>query len=366
MIFELPDTVAQKMRQTPQSPRWHGEGDVLTHTGMVAEELQNLPEYRTLSNRQQKIVTTAAWLHDIGKISQTREVGDDIESPNHAGVGSRMARAELWLNSGLCGTSDAMLMRESIALLIRYHSFPPHAIDAPDAKLRLHRIAANGLLIPDFSIKLLCILARADMLGRICDDKNEMLEQIALCEELAKEEGCYESPYQFPSDLTRRAYLAGRDVWKDQLLYDDTWGEVVLMSGLPGTGKDTWIVRNLPDLPMVSLDDIRRKHKISPTAPQGFVANLAKEQAKAHLRAHQEFVWNATNLTTDTRRQLISLFESYGARVRIVYLETDWATQLQRNGSREHQVPVSVIESMLSKLTPPEASEGTKVEWIAW
>lgn len=202
------------------------------------------------------------------------------------------------------------------------------------------------------------------MMGRYCDDKLEMLDQIALCEELSKEEGCFESAYRFPSDFTRRAFLDGKDIWKDQTLHDDTWGEVILMSGLPGSGKDTWIKLNILDIPMVSLDDIRRVHKIAPTAPQGFVANLAKEQAKEHLRRHEPFVWNATNLTTDTRRKLISLFESYKARVRIVYLETDWLTQITRNTSRPDQVPTSVITSMLTKLIPPEAHEAVKVEWI--
>lgn len=364
MMFELPHALAERMKQTPQSERWHGEGDVLAHTGMVVDELHALPDYKALPRRQQELLTVAAWLHDIGKITQSRQVGDHIEAPNHAGVGSRMAREMLWRESLLCGTADSMSTREAISLLIRYHSFPPHAIDSPDAKVRLHRIAANGLLAPDFSVKLLCILAKADMKGRICDDKAEMLDQIALCEELAREEGCYEAPYAFPSELTRRAYLNGRDLWKEQLLHDDTWGEVVLMSGLPGTGKDTWISRNMPDNPMVSLDEIRRIHKIAPTSPQGFVANVAKEQAKEFLRRHQPFVWNATNLTADTRRKLISLFESYKARVRIVYLETDWQTQLLRNASRPDPVPLPVITSMLSKLTLPEAHEAAGVEWL--
>lgn len=364
MTFELSQTVAERMRLTPQSSQWHGEGDVLTHTGMVVRALHELTEYQKLSSRQQEILTVAAWLHDIGKIAQSRQIGDDIDAPNHAGIGSRMAREELWMNGGLCGTKGMMQMREAIALLVRYHSLPPHVIDSSDAKVRLHKIASDGMLTPDFSIKMLCILSRADMMGRICADKAEMLDQIALCEELAKEEGCYEAPYPFPTDLTRRAFLDGRDVWKDQTLYDNTWGEVVLMSGLPGTGKDTWIRSNLTDISMVSLDEIRRRHKIAPTAPQGFVANVAKEQAKELLRRHEPFVWNATNITPDTRRKLIALFESYQARVRVIYLETDWQTQLQRNASRDDQVPVSVISSMLRKLTPPEASEAARVEWI--
>ena len=95
------------------------------------------------------------------------------------------------------------------------------------------------------------------------------------------------------------------------------------MSGLPGVGKDTWIQRNAPDLPMISLDEIRKELKYSPTHNQGKVANLARERAKELLRQHQHFVWNATNITAQMRESLVALFETYHARVRIVYLETD-------------------------------------------
>ena len=115
---------------------------------------------------------------------------------------------------------------------------------------------------------------------------------------------------------------------------------------------------------MISLDNIRRERKISPKAEQGQVGNIAREQAKEYLRRHQPFVWNATNITTQLRESLISLFETYHARVRIVYLETDWQTLLERNRSREAVVPQDAIEAMLGKMTVPEAHEARKVEWI--
>lgn len=355
---------AEEMKRTPQSSRWHGEGDVFTHSEMVADALGDVPGFGNLTERQKEILTVAAWLHDIGKIARTRVVGEDIEAPGHSSAGSRMARREMWLNHGFCGDRDLVNFREAVALLIRYHSFPPHAIDAPDARVRLHSIAANGLLVPDFSIKLLCMLGRADMTGRIADDRDEMLDQIALCEELAKEEGCYEAPYPFASKLTRRAYLSGKDVWKDQKLHDSTWGPVYLMSGLPGTGKDTWIQRNLEGYPVVSLDDIREKLKISPTDNQGYVANLAKEKAREYLRLRRPFVWNATDITQPMRRQLVALFEEYDAQVHIIYLEAGLERVLRQNSGREAMVPQGVIESMIGKITPPEAHEAYSVEWI--
>lgn len=354
----------ERMRRTSQSPVWHGEGDVYTHTMMVAEALRNLHDYQQLTAVQQHTLMIAALLHDVGKIPTTTLIDGEWKAPHHAPTGSRMAREVLWKEYGLCGDPELMKIREAICLLIRYHSFPPHAIDLVDARLRLHRIASNSLLTPYFTIHMLCTLCRADMIGRRCNDQQQMLDQIALCEELAREEGGLDGCYPFKTDVVRRAYLSGQDVWREQELYDETWGEVILMSALPGTGKDTWIGRHCPTLPMVSLDDIRRRLKISPKAEQGFVANIAREQAKAYLRKHQPFVWNATDITMQMRESLVNLFEVYKARVHIVYLETSWNEQLQRNSQREHSVPDDVIESMLGKLVLPEVYEARKVEWI--
>lgn len=355
----------ERMRHTLQSPVWHGEGDVFTHTMMVVDELKKLPEYQLLTEAQKHILTIAAMLHDVGKIPTTTLIENDWQSPHHAPTGSRMARELLWKEYGMCGDAELMKIREAICLLIRYHSFPTHAIDKEDAKLRLHRIASNSLLVPYFSIRMLCLLCRADMLGRKCNDQQQKLEQIAFCEELAKEEGCLDCCYPFKTDVVRRAYLSGQDVWKEQELYDETWGEVTLMSGLPGTGKDTWLSNNYPDLPMISLDNIRREHRISPKSEQGLVANMAREQAKEYLRKHRPFVWNATNITTQMRESLISLFETYKARVHIIYLETTWSNQRERNSHREYAVPNDAVENMLGKLVLPEVHEARNVEWIS-
>ena len=64
------------------------------------------------------------------------------------------------------------------------------------------------------------------------------------------------------------------------------------------------------------------------------------------------------------RVRLIDLFESYGASVRIVYLETDLETQLRRNAGREDRVPETIIDSMLSKLAVPEIHEARCVQWL--
>lgn len=352
------------MRRTPQSPRWHAEGDVWTHTRMICEALVTMQEYRELPSLQRQILFLAALLHDVGKPLTTRQDGREWVSPSHSTKGALLARYLLWKECGMCGTSEFQAMREATVQLIKHHSFPPYALEKEGNEHKMISIAASAELIPDFSLKMLYLLSKADALGRECEDKADFVAQVDLFAELAKEHECYDGPVKFASDYTRRAYFSGSDVWPQQELYDETWGEVVMMCGLPGTGKDYWVEQNCKDMPVVSLDDIRRRYKLSPEGNQSEVASIGKEEAKVYLRKHQPFVWNATCITVDIRRQLIELFESYGASVRIVYLETDMETQLERNSNREHPVPETVICSMLRKLSPPEVHESKKVEWI--
>lgn len=367
--WDLIETSALKdhvdaMRHTPQSVRWHAEGDVWTHTRMVCESLISMQEYRELSPVQRQILFMAALLHDVGKPMTTRQEGEDWVAPSHSTKGALLARYILWKEFGMCGTLELQTMREAVVLLVKHHSFPPYALEKEENVRKMISIAALMALVPDFSLKLLHMLSKADALGRESEDKGDFVAQVDLFAELAKEQGCYDAPVSFASDYTRRAYLAGGDVWPQQELYDETWGEVVMLCGLPGTGKDYWISRNCKDMPIVSLDDIRRKHKLSQDGSQGHVASLGKEEAKSYLRKHQPFVWNATNITVDIRRQLIGLFESYGASVRIVYLETDLDTQLRRNADREDKVPEKTLDAFLRKLSVPEIHEARKVEWL--
>lgn len=356
-------TLLLQMAGVPQNPAYHGEGDVLTHTKMVCEVLAGLDQFRRLNERRRQEVFLAALLHDIGKIRRTRLEDGHWTSPHHAATGAAMARELLWLDCGWCGQPDRQAMRETVCILIRYHTLPPHAAYEADGVKRLLKAAANGALLPDFSIELLCLLAKADILGRICGDRAELLEAVELCEVTAEEYGCLTGPRPFPSRHTGYSYFSGKLELPDYELYDAAWGEAVLMCGLPGTGKDTWIASHCPGMPVVSLDAIRAELGISPTGPQKRAVDEARARAKVLLREKRPFVWNAANVSADLRRGLVELFTAYRASVHIVYLETEWGEERRRNANRAAVVPEQAILRMLSKLTPPEGFEAHRVEW---
>lgn len=207
-------------------------------------------------------------------------------------------------------------------------------------------------------------LAEADARGRLAADRAEVLERLELGFLPAEELGILERPYAFASPRAELAYFEGRLAYPAQELYDDSWGEVLLLCGLPGTGKDTWLRANAPGLAVVSPDEVRAEYGLPPTGPQEEVMRLAAERATALLRQRIPFAWNATSVSQSLRARQLELFSRYGARVRIVCLETGWETGLARNAARAEAVPEAAIERMLERLEPPERWEAARVDWL--
>lgn len=355
--------ILRKMDGIRQNPAWHGEGDAQIHTQRVCEVLTADPTFRKMDVQDRAELFTAALLHDIGKITKTRLENGVWVSPGHAAAGSRAARKFLWQTLDLAGTEETRRFRETVCSLVQFHSIPFHFLSRPEPERLLPSLAAEGCVIRNFSLRKLATLVRADILGREAGDVNRLLDELALFVSAAEEYACLDGPPAFADSFSRFAWLAGRTGFPEQKLYNDTWGKVYLMCGLPGTGKDTWIRRTHPELPTVSLDAIRTELGVSWEDAQGPVVALAFERARELLRAKRSFVWNATSLTPDLRRRELQLFRDYGAYTEIVALETSWREGLRRNRERTAMVPETVIDAMLNRFTPPSVREAHEVAW---
>jgi predicted kinase len=150
----------------------------------------------------------------------------------------------------------------------------------------------------------------------------------------------------------------------NRVLLDPRSDDVVVVAGLPGAGKTTWRRRHLPDLPVVSLDELRTELRVAPTADQGPVVARAKELARDHLRHRRPFAWDATNVTRHLRDPLVALCAGYGARVRIIYVEAPYDELLRRNRARPNLVPVPVLARLIDRLDVPDPTEAHRVEWV--
>ncbi|MBM4094723.1 MAG: HDIG domain-containing protein [Planctomycetes bacterium] len=345
------------MRDCPQDPVWHAEGNVLEHTKLVCEALVALDAWRALPPTDRSALFAAALMHDVGKPLATRHDHQGIRSPRHAAKGARLARTLLWEELLPAESLERFQLREQIVGLIRFHALPLHTANLDEARREM--VAASQVVRLD----RLAILAQADAAGRQAANRQELLERVEWFRELARENHCYTEPRRFASPHTRYVYFQGRELDPDVEVYDDTQLEVIVLSGLPGAGKDHWTTENAVGWPVVSLDAIRKTLGVDPEDNQGAVIAHAKELARTYLRRNVPFVWNATNVTRDLRRQLIGLLSNYHARVRIAYVETAWHELLRRNARRAARVPEAVLRKLAGKLEVPDVTESQQVEY---
>jgi predicted kinase len=348
------------MADVPQDKVWHAEGNVQIHTKMVCEAVIKLPEFELLSNQDKHIMVTACLMHDIEKRSTTKEDFKDgrtcIVAPRHADKGEVTARTILYKD-----IPTPYDIREAICKIVRYHGIPLWSSTEDESEYRV--IQSSVMVRNDF----LAMIATADILGRICDDNDEQLEKIELFEMLCRDMDCWDKPRPFEAALPRHKYLLDKG-YVDFIPYDDSKFEVFVMAGLPASGKDYYIKNNLSHLPMVSIDEIRREHGFKPTDKKGNgkAIQMTKELAKTYMRSRTDFVFNATNISTDMRTKWIGEFKAYKAKVTIVYMEAPYKELLRRNLNREYPVPEKVINKMINKIEIPSYTEAEEIITIAY
>lgn len=356
----IPAELQKRMMECQQDPEWHAEGDVWTHTMMVVAAMLQLVTKEKVPEPGDRVLLGAADYHDIGKPVTSRVEDGRIVTPNHGKVGSKMTRA-IWYRAG----TDAA-EREMVCGLIRHHQVLFHLLDQDPARA-LKRLARTSL---ECRLDWLVKLAMADLAGRVKTGKDDASEQLELALELVRENRCLTEPVCFPSDHTRFMYFRGEHDSIERECWDDTLFDVTLMSGLPASGKDTWIRKNAAGLAVVSLDEIRADLGAEGSGwseeMEGRVQQEAKRRAQELLRKRQTFVFNATHVTEQSRASRISLFKDYRVRTRIVHVEAPYQTILARNRLREGnaRVPEAAIERMIDKWEMPVSTEAHRVEVV--
>lgn len=351
--------VLEHARRTPQEPRYHGEGDVWTHTGMVIDALVQSADYRDADDDARCVLFFAALLHDVAKYRTTvvDPVTGRIGQPGHSRKGAVDARVLLW-EAGM-----PFALREAVCRLIAVHQVPFYLLDDPrraqTASFTLHELSWQ------LDLRLLAALAEADMRGRICADQARVLDSIELFRELAREEGCYGEPRAFADAHTRLSYFRGADVHPDYALFQEPGSRVTLMCGLPASGKDSWVRTHRVGLPVVSYDDAREALGLKHGENDGKAAHHATDLARALLREGKPFVWNATHLSRQMRTRTLDLCYAYGAEVEIVYLEQPRAELLRRNSRRDTTLSNKALLGMLHRWELPVPTEAHMVRYAA-
>lgn len=347
IAWASPQPWCRAMASCQQDAAWHAEGDVWTHTRMVCAQLPQLPEWPDLSQRERIILIFTALLHDAGKPLTSRidpETGH-VTSPRHAVEGEHLARAVL--REVDCDLET----REEIARMVRYHGRPAFLLSKPDPGREVVSLSWH------VNNRLLYLFARADTRGRQAAETSRPEENLEFWKLAAEENGCFDRPYPFGNDQARFLFFRAQEPNLHYVPHEEYRSHVTMLTGLPGSGKDTWLAANREDLPVVSLDDIRGELKIDATDNQGQVIQVARERCREFLRSGRAFAFNATNILHQTRERWIDLVADYGARIEIVYVEPPMDRILEQNRRRREPVPEKVIHELAAKCEPPTWAE---------
>jgi len=338
------------MKKTEQDPEWHGEGDVWNHTLMVLNEVEKIT---SLKESDKSILRWTALLHDIGKPYCSKEVDGHIRSHGHSKIGYNIT-IDILQETHL--TTEE---KKQIRNIIRVHGEPNWILERKEPERDIIKMSLECRL------DLLYHFVNCDIKGRISEEKDDFFLSLEYFKELSKELNCYNKPYNFKSDIAKFNYLVKRTHHHSDKPFDDTKSTVFMVCGLPGSGKDTYINKNLTFSPVISLDEIRKELKLKPTDKQGLVIQTAKEKAREYMRKGVNFIWNATNITKKMRSELISFFVDYNSYVSIIFINKPLETVLEQNKNRDKIVPENVILKLYNKMEIPNNSEAHKVRIIS-
>jgi predicted kinase len=336
----------KKLESTPQSPRYHAEGNVGIHTRMVLDALLHSSHYQGAPQGTREVLFLSALLHDLCKPETTvvDPITGHIGQPGHSRRGAVDVRALLWEAGAPFDT------REAICRIIAAHQVPFYAFDS--RKGESPEFIARKLSWELRLVDLICV-ARADMQGRICTDQQARLDDIDLFEALANEDGCLWHPRAAASDYTRLMYARGAQLHLDSPLFQPHGSKVTVLSGLPASGKDTWVRAHAKGLAVVSFDDAKTELGLQHGENDGMAAHYAIDKAKSLLRKHAPFVWNATHLSDQMRRKTLDLLIAYDADVRLVYLEVPHGVVFARNHKRDTTLSNKDLARMLHRWEVP-------------
>jgi tRNA nucleotidyltransferase (CCA-adding enzyme) len=148
----------KELIDVPQDPEWHPEGDVFTHTRLVADRARELID--DLPYPKQVTVMLAALAHDFGKPATTEFIDGRLRSREHEEAGVEPTIS--FLDKLNIHTLDGYDVRAQVIALVRDHLKPGEFFKKRDEV----GDGAFRRLARKCELDLLYRVAKADSLGR--------------------------------------------------------------------------------------------------------------------------------------------------------------------------------------------------------
>jgi predicted kinase len=134
---------------------------------------------------------------------------------------------------------------------------------------------------------------------------------------------------------------------------------IVLLVGLPGSGKSTYLER----LGAVGLSSDRIRQLLVDDATDQTIHDRVFETLRYLLRQRLALgrpvtYIDATNLTPEERLPYIAIGADYHCQVEALYFNVPIEVCRERNAARQRVVPEEALVKMREKLVPPTTAEG--------
>jgi len=162
-FHEYPFSLLNRLKEVPQSPKHHPEGNVWNHTMLVVNEAAR----KKVKSKNPVAFMWAALLHDIGKADTTNNEKGRITAYNHEKVGA--VQAEDFLNEFMKDKG----MIQQITALIRWHMqilFVVKSMKFADIKT----------MMEETDMEEIALLGYCDRMGRLYADRKAENENLRI------------------------------------------------------------------------------------------------------------------------------------------------------------------------------------------
>jgi predicted kinase len=134
----------------------------------------------------------------------------------------------------------------------------------------------------------------------------------------------------------------------------------VMMVGLPGSGKSTYIEKYYSDYRIHSSDAIREELSgdVNNQDINNQVFSTLHKRVKEDLVAGYNVVYDATNINWKRRKSFLQELKNINCHKECILMATPFELCVQRNSERKRKVPYSVTERMYTNFDIPWYNEG--------
>ena len=367
---------------TEQDIIWHAEGNVHIHTDMVLNEMYEILSKNTFNESEQFVLILSALFHDIAKPITTKTIHSDIYnrtcviSPNHEQKGMDYLFHKLlnYVNHKNPDYRDFITFNEVIDIIgaVGYHQMPKKILSKNFNQFSLADCARKA------KPYLLYYLEVADFKGRHCDDIHSQLDYLELFRSYMEDYNYFKGFEKTSLNIDNEYILhKGFELLKngDISMIEEAhakffqekedYSNLVVLTGLSGVGKSTYINKNYSSYHLISLDNIREELTFrSDQSDPALITRIARDELKKLLAKKENVVFDATNIRFELREKILNIGHNYGALNTLIFMADGVDNIIARDKKREYSVGEKTILNQEYSFQTPEKSETHNVIWV--